>query len=153
MKLNFLKPGVELKAGLEEGQMEIEYIPGIPMDVLFGSVPTPSLTDTEERNWLLKECEVAIHELEKEELSRKALFYNTHESDLRVNCINLFHFTIREGKLDLYVYARSTNLRNLGYDLCTIDLVYRKVFDRLKVTQMCELGKITVHLHSLHYYK
>ena len=151
MNINWIQPGVEIKPGLEEGILELSYLPSIPMEVLFNSVLPQSKTDENERKWLIDESYSAINEIIKDPLTRKALFYNLHKSDLRVNCINLFHFTIRENKLHLYVFARSMNLKNMGYDLCTIDQVYRNAFEKLEKLYKVEIGKITIRINSLHY--
>ncbi|MHB8483654.1 MAG: hypothetical protein ACYDBV_13150 [Nitrospiria bacterium] len=151
MKLNWIKQGVPLGNGFEEGILEIEWLPGIPMSVLFQN-PPPSETDVEERQWLINESDVVIAELLDDPLTRKALFYNLHKSELRVNCMNLFHFTYREGQLNLYVYARSINLKNLGSELVTVDEIYRNVFEKYsKLNKDVSIGRIVLHIQSLHY--
>src|SRR3990167_2890753 len=117
MKITWIKPGIEISPGLEEGQMELEYFPGIPMTVIF-SHPEPGLvTDMEERQWLLIESDKIIREIEANLLTRRALFYNEYPSkELKFNCSSLYHFMVRNNKLELFVYIRSMNLKNLGFD-------------------------------------
>ena len=155
MELRWIKNGKEIFPGIEEGVLEIDFYPGIPMEVLFGSASPQSSTDEDERKWPINESNVAIKEILEDELTRKALFYNLHKSDLRVNCINLFHFTVREDKLNLYVFARSMNMKNMGYDLVTIDKIYNNVLAGInkEMPVKVDIGKVTVRINSLHYYK
>ena len=155
MNIKWIEPGKEIFPGVEEGVMELEYFPGIPMDVLFSSALPQSPTDEEERKWLIDESNIAVQEILLDELTRKALFYNLHESELRVNCINLFDFKLRDNRLNLYVFARSINMKNLGYDLVTIDKVYNHVITKLNenMNVKVDIGKITFRMNSLHYYK
>jgi len=165
MKINWIVPGVEIREGLEEGTMELEYYPGIRMDKIFRDVEPITNTDAEEREWLMNESNVIVDEIKKDLYTRKALFYNLHESELRINCINLFHFVVRSNdlrslpnkNLNLYVYVRSMNVLNIGYDLVTIDKIYRHVRKKLNsvsaIDRYIDVGKVVIRIASLHDYK
>jgi len=151
MELRWIQPGKLISEGVEEGILEIDYLPGIPMEVLFGDPQPQDPKDAEERDWLLLESEKAIHEIYKDFNTRKALFYDNYPGALKTNCFSLFHFTVRDGRLNLFVYVRSMSMKNMGYDLITIDKIYAKVLK--KINLKVEIGKITIHIHCLHYIK
>lgn len=159
MNINWIKESKMIKPGLEEGSLEINWRPGSTTKSFFGDVKPQNDLDLEEREWLIKESDIVIKEIDKDVLTRKALFYNLHPADLRVNCINIFHFMIRnkeEAELNLFVYARSINIKNFSYDVLTINEVYMNVFKKLikkNVPNNLKVGEITFRIASLHEYK
>ncbi len=157
MKINWIQQGIEVTPGYEDAVMELEYFPGIPMSVIFGNPLPQTPQDAEERRWLLKESEKAITEINKGQWTRRAMFFDNYEGCLKINCYGLFHFKLDpDERLNLFVYMRSTNLKNLGYDLITIDKIYDKVWKETKTGKYslkAGKGKVTIHFASLHYYK
>lgn len=152
MYINWIKPGEVISPGVEEGSLTIGWIPGIPMDVLFQN-PAPTEMDAEERRWLIDRADDMAALIIENPPTRRAAFHNDHKSDLPINCMNLFHFMCRNSKLNLFVYARSIHMRNLGYDLCTIDKIYNAAFRIVKEKLNVELGTIEFRIASLHYYE
>jgi hypothetical protein len=160
MELRWIQPGRIVSEGVEEGILEIDYLPGIPMEVLFGNPQPQDSKDAEEREWLLLESDKAAEEIIRDPLTRRALFYDNYPGALKTNCFSLFHFTVRKGRLNLFVYVRSMNMKNMGYDLITIDKTYNRVKENLIFVnpvdlqrEEVEIGKITIHIHCLHYIK
>ena len=161
MKINWIQPGAEVKEGYEDGVMELEYFPGIPMSIIFGDPKPQNEKDAEEREWLIKESDKASIAILEDKFTRRALFYDDYPGILKLNCYGLFHFKVNDkSQLELYVYMRSTNIKNLGYDLITIDKVYERVYEALDIRSKelstsfyVSKGQIKIHFASLHYYK
>jgi len=106
-----------------------------------------SRTDGGERTWLYKEVNNAIDKIKKDRYTRKAIFYNLHQSDLEHNCLNLFHFYFRDDKLNMNVYVRSMNFEvNFKQDMYTFDIMINKASRKLKMKR----GLVNVHIMSLH---
>jgi hypothetical protein len=167
MNINWIRKGEEISPGVEEGAIEIDYYPKISAEVLFGDVKPPTKTDAEEREWLINETQTLLPRFRENPLTREGVFYNTHPSELPVNCVNLFHFQIRKipdggtYSLNLSVYARSMHFANLAYDIVTIERVYKQMFKLLMRESIVingraedlHVGKISIKIASLHYYE
>ena len=110
----------------------------------------PTEMDAEERNWLMDNIDIATKELYKDLYTRRAIIYNLHKSGLDHNCLNVFHFYYREGKLYLNVYVRSMNFDvNFENDLYTFNILLEKACNKLSF----EKGQIIVFIMSLHRFK
>jgi len=153
MEIKWLKPGYDIEPGLEEGSAEITFYPGIPMDIIFSNQLPQHPQDAEERDWLINASSEIVKEFEENILTRRGLFYNLYPSSLKINCFSIFHFMVRKNKLELFVYSRSMNMKNMGYDLNTVDKVYNNVLEKLKQIKDVDLGLITFRIASLHFYK
>ena len=107
----------------------------------------PTEMDTEERNWLMDNTDIATKELYINLYTRRAIMYNLHKSGLGHNCLNTFHFYYREDKLHLNVYVRSMNFdANFENDLYTFNILLEKACNKLSLVK----GQIVVFIMSLH---
>ncbi len=110
----------------------------------------PTKADEEERNWLWDNVNPAIKKIREDRYTRQAIIYNTHDSGLEHNCLNLFHLYFREDKLHLNVYIRSMNFDvNFENDLYTFNILLNKACNEL----MLDKGQIVVFIMSLHKFK
>jgi thymidylate synthase len=113
-----------------------------------GELPTE--TDKGERNWLWDNIDFAIKKISKDKNTRQAIIYNTHDSGLEHNCLNLFQLYFREDKLHLNVYVRSMNFDdNFEHDLYTFNILLNEACNKL----MLDKGHIVVFIMSLHRFK
>ena len=103
--------------------------------------------DEKERNWLYKEIDFAISEINKDKYTRKAIIYNLFPSKLDHNCLNNLHLYYRNGTLNMNVYIRSMNFDvNFHHDLYTFQLILNKACQELVLNK----GRITLFIMSLH---
>jgi thymidylate synthase len=88
------------------------------------------------------------HDLE----TRQCVIFKTYQGNSELAaCLSLLQLIVRDGKLDLHVFTRSQNYdNNFDYDNQTYMMVLQYVLGF--INQDIEVGKIHVHVTSLHRY-
>ena len=88
------------------------------------------------------------HDLE----TRQCVIFKTYQGNSELAaCLSLLQLIVRNGKLDLHVFTRSQNYNNnFDYDNQTYMMILQYVLGF--INQDIEVGKIYVHVTSLHRY-